>query len=215
MNNNFFSRFTPKEPKFFPMLSELADVIVEAASLVIEATQSKNNAEATEHFKKVKEQERKGDKIQNQIFRELNDTFITPFDREDIQSLASTMDDVTDYLNSCAKRIMLYNPKAIPQAASHLAEIVKQSAQVIQKATAELHVLRKDSSNLSQYCNKLSELEHEADDIYEHFLINLFEHEKDAIEIIKLKDILHELEKATDAAESVAKVIKTLIVKNS
>lgn len=215
MNNNFFSRFTPKEPKFFPMLNELADVVYEASLLVIEATKTKSNDEAVEHFKKVKEQERRGDRIQNQIFFELNETFITPFDREDIQNLASTMDDVTDYLNSCAKRIMLYNPKQIPQSATLLAETVKKSADVMRKATNELHLLKKEGSRISKYCNQLAELEHEADDVYEHFLIDLFENEKDAIEIIKLKEILHELEKATDAAESVGKAIKTIIVKNS
>lgn len=215
MNNNFFSRFTPKETKFYPLLSELADVIFQASELIIEATKVTSNAEAIEHFKRIKEQERRGDKIQNKIFDELNNTFITPFDREDINNLASTMDDVTDYINSCAKRIMLYNPKRIPESATQLAEIVKNSATILVKATSELDILKKSGNHIAEYCNQLADLEHNADDVYEHFLIDLFENEKDGIEIIKLKDILHELERATDAAENVGKVIKTIIVKYS
>ncbi|OJU54061.1 MAG: phosphate transport regulator [Bacteroidales bacterium 45-6] len=215
MKNNLFSKFTPKEPKFYPLLSELADVVYRASELIIEASKATSNAEATEHFKRVKEEERKGDRVQNKIFDELNNTFITPFDREDINNLASTMDDVTDYINSCAKRIMLYNPKRIPQSATKLAEIVRESAGVVVQAVGELDILKKNSSRIAEYCSQLAELEHKADDVYEHFLIDLFENEKDAVEIIKLKDILHELERATDAAENVGKVIKTIIVKYS
>ncbi|MBP1616804.1 MAG: putative phosphate transport regulator [Bacteroidetes bacterium] len=215
MKNNFFSKFTPKEPKFYPLLSELADVVYRASELIIEASKATSNAEATEHFKRVKEEERKGDRIQNKIFDELNNTFITPFDREDINNLASTMDDVTDYINSCAKRIMLYNPKHIPESATKLAEIVRESASVVVKAVGELDILKKNSSRIADYCSQLADLEHKADDVYEHFLIDLFENEKNAVEIIKLKDILHELERATDAAENVGKVIKTIIVKYS
>ncbi len=213
MKNNFFNKFTPKEPKFYPLLSELAAVVYDASVLIIEATKSKTNAEAIEHFKKIKEEERKGDRIQTKIFDELNKTFITPFDREDINNLASTMDDVTDYINSCAKRIMLYNPKTIPESATKLAETVKESASVVVEAVGELDTLKKDSVRIAEYCSQLAALEHKADDVYEHFLIDLFENEKDAIEIIKLKDILHELERATDAAENVGKIIKTIIVK--
>lgn len=215
MNNNFFSRFTPDETKFYPLLRELATVVFRASELMVDATKSKSNAESIEHFKKIKEQERAGDKIQNKIFDELNETFITPFDREDINNLASTLDDVTDYINSCAKRIMLYNPKQIPASAVKLAEIVRDTAEVLVKATGELDKLKKNGSQIAEYCGRLAEMEHRADDVYEHFLIDLFENEKDAIEIIKLKEILHELEKATDAAENVGKVLKTIIVKYS
>lgn len=213
MKNNFFDKFTPKENKFFPLLSQMAKVILSASEIIIECMQAKNHDEVVEYFKQVKEQERKGDKIQNKIFEELHNTFITPFDREDINNLSSTMDDVTDYINSCAKRTMLYNPKMMPESAKQLAMITKESALCLTKAITELNALKKNPARITEYCNQLATLEHQADDIYEHFLIDLFENEKDAIEVIKLKDILHELERATDAAESVGKIIKTIIVK--
>lgn len=215
MKNNFFDRFKPKENKFFPLMSAMAQVILTASDLIIECVQVTNHSEAVEYYKQIKEQERKADGIQAQIFEELNDTFITPFDREDINHLSATMDDVTDLINSCAKRIMLYSPKVMPEAATRLAMFVRESAGFLVQAIDELDVLRKSTVNIKDYCEQLGVIEKKADDVYEHFLIDLFENETDAIEVIKLKDILHELERATDAAEAVGKIIKTMIVKYS
>lgn len=213
MKNSFFDIFKPKEDKFFPLLKDMARVIEIAASFIIGAVQVKNTEEAKEYFKKIKEQEREGDRIQNEIFNQLNNTFITPFDREDINHLSSKMDDVTDYINSSAKRIMLYSPKEMPLSAKELAELVHESSLVLIDAIAELHDLKKNPARIREYCSKLNDIENKADDVYEHFLIDLFKNEKDPMEVIKLKDILHELEKATDAAETVGKIIKTMIVK--
>ena len=215
MKNNLFDRFKPKENKFFPLLSGMAEVIVTASDLIIECVQVTNHNEAVEYYKKIKDQERKADTIQNQMFEELNETFITPFDREDINHLSATMDDVIDLINSCAKRIMLYSPKVMPESAVRLAMFVRESSGFLIQAIGELDVLKKSTSRIKEYCEQLGVIEKKADDVYEHFLIDLFENEKDAIEVIKLKDILHELERATDAAEAVGKIIKTMIVKYS
>jgi predicted phosphate transport protein (TIGR00153 family) len=213
MNNSFFSKFTPKEPKFFPILKEMSDVLLVASDLMIDMIKNYNHEAAIEYYKKIKEQEQKGDAYSNKIFDELNTTFITPFDREDINQLANRLDDVTDYINSCAKRIVLYNPKSLPADASALADQIKEAAIYIGKAIDELDVLKKDSKKIKEYCAYLHDIEHKADDIYEHFIIDLFEKEKDGIELIKEKEIMYELEKATDVAEYVGKIIKTIIVK--
>lgn len=215
MKNSLFDRFVPKENKFFPLLSQMAEVILSASELITASVQAKDHNEAVENYKKVKEQERKGDQLQSKIFEELNNTFITPFDREDINALSNRMDDVVDHINSCAKRIMLYNPKSMPESARVLASLVKESAEWIMKAIDELDVLKKNPTHITEYCYKLHEIESRADDVYEHFLIDLFENESNAIEVIKLKDILHELEKATDTQEAVGKIIKTIIIKYS
>ncbi|MFT4224633.1 DUF47 domain-containing protein [Dysgonomonas sp.] len=215
MKNNLFDRFKPKEDKFFPLMSGMAQVIVVASDLIVECVQVTSHNQAVEYYKKIKEQEHKADDIQNRIFEELNETFITPFDREDINHLSATMDDVTDLINSCAKRIMLYSPKSMPEAAARLAMFVRESAGFLVLAIQELGVMKKSPVKIKEYCEQLGVIEKKADDVYEHFLIDLFENEKDAIEVIKLKDILHELERATDAAEAVGKIIKTMIVKYS
>ncbi|HLP05656.1 MAG TPA: DUF47 family protein [Paludibacter sp.] len=213
MNNSFLNKFTPKEPKFFPILKEMADIILVASDLIIECVQNADHESAIEYYKKIKEQEKKGDVLSAKIFDKLNSTFITPFDREDIHHLADRLDDVTDYINSCAKRIVLYNPKQMPKAAVDLARLIKEAAECICKAVDELDVMKKNSKKIKEYCKNLQIIENKADDIYENFIIDLFENEKDAIEVIKLKEIMSELEKATDGAEYVGKVIKTIIVK--
>jgi len=213
MNNSFFSKFTPKEPKFFPILKEMADVILVASDLMIECVQHNDHESAIEYYKKIKEQEKKGDVLSNRVFNELNTTFITPFDREDIHHLANRMDDVIDYINSCAKRIVLYNPKKLPESAVELAQLIREGAVCIGKTVDELDVLKKNSNKIKEYCTELHDIENRADDVYENFIIGLFETEKDGIELIKVKEIMYELEKATDAAETVGKIIKTIIVK--
>ena len=213
MSNSFFSRLVPKEPKFFPILSALSDVIVEMSEMMIEFIDNYDPDTAEEYYKKIKFLERKGDKLSNQIFDELNITFITPFDREDIHELSTTMDDVNDHINSAAKRIYLYRPKKMPKAARELALHIKDAALLIEKSVDELHVLKKRIKIITDYCNELHVLENNADDIYEHFLIDLFQNEKDGVELIKLKEIMYELENATDVAEDVGKIIKTIIVK--
>jgi len=213
MNNSFFSKFSPKETKFFPILKEMSEVLLVASDLMIECVQNSNHESAIEFYKKIKEQERKGDALSNRIFDELNTTFITPFDREDINHLSVRLDDVTDYINSCAKRIALYNPRNMPESALDLARLIREGAVCIGKAVEELDVLKKNSKKIKDYCVELHDIENRADDVYEHFIIELFEEEKDGIEIIKLKEIMYELEKATDAAEYVGKIIQTIIVK--
>jgi uncharacterized protein len=213
MNNSFFSKFTPKEPKFFPILKEMSDVMNTATDLMIEFITHYNHETAVDYYKKIKEQEKKGDELSNQIFDELNKTFITPFDREDINQLASKMDDVTDYVNSCAKRMVLYNPSQLPNSALEMANLLKEGTLCISKAVDELDVLKKDAKHIIEYCKELHDIENRADDVYEHFIIDLFERERNSIELIKLKEIMFELEKATDVAEYVGKIIKTIIVK--
>jgi len=213
MNNSFLNSLTPKEPKFFPILKEMAQVITEASDLMYECIKKGDHDWNQEYYKRIKEQEQRGDALSNKIFEELNATFITPFDREDIHHLANRLDDVTDRINSCAKRIVLYNPKKLPAGALELASLLKKCAVSIDKAVDELNVLKKSAKNIKHYCTELHDIEHDADDVYENFLIDLFEKEKDAIEVIKQKEIMSELEKATDIAEQVGKIIQTIIVK--
>jgi uncharacterized protein len=213
MNNTIFSKFTPKEPKFFPVLQEMAGVMLKASELMIECVKKGDHESATEYYFKIKEQERKGDELSNKIFHQLNTTFITPFDREDIHMLSNRLDDVTDYICSCAKKIMLYNPEELPGAAETMANFIREGALTIQQAIEELDVLKKDPKQISLLCRNLHDIENKADDVYDHFINDLFQSERRTIEIVKLKEIMSELEKATDTTESVGKIIMTIIVK--
>ena len=213
MNNALFSKFTPKESKFFPLLSELSDIIVQTTDLMIDNIRANNHGSFIEYAKTIKDKEHEADVLSNKIFDELNKTFITPFDREDIQHLANRMDDIPDRINSAAKRMAMYNPKSLPDSVLEMALLIHECALIIQQAVKELDTLKKSAKKVNQYCNELKTIENKADDIYEKFLIDLFENEENAIEIIKNKEIMMELEKATDTAESVGKIIKTILVK--
>lgn len=215
MNNSFFSNFTPKEPKFFPILKEMSDVMLAASEIMIEFIQNYNHETAADYYKRIKEQEKKGDALSNRVFDELDSTFITPFDREDINMLANRLDDVTDYINNCAKKMVLYNPTKLPASALEMANLIREDAVCIGKAIDELDVLKKDAKRIKLYCTELHDIENKADDVYEHFIIDLFEKETDSIELIKLKEIMGGLEKTTDAADYVGKIIKMIIVKNA
>lgn len=124
-----------------------------------------------------------------------------------------TMDDVIDGINSCAKRINIYNPRPISDSGKELSRLIQQEAVYIGKAMDELETFRQKPAALRGYCNKLHDIENQADDVYEHFITKLFEEEKDCIELIKIKEIMHELEKTTDVAEQVGKILKNLIIK--
>jgi len=213
MVNSFFSRFTPKETKFFPLFRQLSDVVMAASDLLVECTKTEDHAQHVEYYKKIKDQERLGDKLSHKIFDELNSTFITPFDREDIHMIGMHLDDVIDGINSSAKRIALYKPKVIPVEATDLATLIKECACILDKIMEELESLKTNSKQLKSYCKKLHDIENKADDVYENFVIRLFEDEKDSIELFKLKEILYEMEKTTDVAELVGKIIRTIIIK--
>jgi len=213
MNNSFFSKFGPKEPKFFDYLKQVSEILLATSDLLLEALDSKTGEARKDFFHKIKEKERQGDTMSHKIFEELSTSFITPFDREDIHLLANNLDDVIDRINSCAKRIAIYNPKKNNPYEKSLGEIVKKDAQCIDTAMAELSSLRNNASKLKMHCKTLHDLENEGDDVYETAIIHLFEDEQDSIELIKTKEILNELEKATDAAEQVGKILRTIIVK--
>lgn len=213
MNNSFFSRFAPKEPKFYPLFKQLSSILKQASEELLESIKYNSTKERSEYQKKIKSLEREGDVLTHRILDELGTTFITPFDREDIHVLTSSIDDVLDGINSCAKRIAIYNPRAISESGQKLCTIIAQGADLIDKSMSELETFRKNPTKLSEYCKELHDLENTGDDIYENFVKKLFEEEKDCIELIKIKEIMQELERTTDSAEHVGKVLKSLIVK--
>ena len=205
MNNSLLSRFAPKEPKFFSLLIQLAEVAIVASDLLIECLKNNSEEERIELYKKIKEQEHIGDNINRTIFLELSRSFLTPFDREDINHLSSTLDGVIDGINSSAKKIAIIE----------LGELIRKDALCIKRAMVDLQEIRKNSENLIDYYNELHDIENLADDVYESFITNLFKTESDSIELIKIKGIMNELENTTDMAEQVGKSIKTILIKYS
>ena len=162
----------------------------------------------------IKEVEKIGDDITHKIFEDLNHTFITPFDREDIHKLTSAMDDVLDLINSAAQQIKLYKLENIPTEFIQMSELILQATREIKNAVRDLRNLKK-ASNIKKACIRINEIENTADEVYNLGISDLFETETDAIKLIKIRDILASLELATDFAEDVSDVLKTIIVKQA
>ncbi len=211
--NSIFSQFTPQENKFYPILREMSDNILECSELLIELTKQADKEARKDVYKQIKALETKGDAIVAVLFNELNNTFITPFDREDINALGEGLDDVLDRMNSAAKRVVLYQPDNMPPQSTELAMLLKKGCELIQSVVNELDTMKKKPDSVKEICTQLHKVENQADDLYENFIIHIFEKEKNGIELIKLKEIMQEIERATDNADSVGKTIKAILVK--
>jgi len=211
--NRIFAILLPKEEKFFPEYKLMSSRMVVAADLFTELVSTTSRDRQVELYTKIKAIETECDEIIIKIFDQLNDAFVAPFDREDMHQLCDDLDDVMDYINASAKRLMLYQPKQMPNKAMHMAEIILEGTKAIDVACGELETLSKKPAIALEQCAKLHDLEHEGDDVYDNFVKELFETESDTKELIKIKEIMHNMEEATDCANHVGKTLKTIIVK--
>ncbi len=203
----------PHDEKFFVLFDKLARTIVDAAeTLRTLPSQGKSEREAT--VQKIQELENKADSITHEIYTELNSTFVTPFDREDIHLLASTLDDVLDYIDGSAKRFHMYKIKKNSADIQKLTEIIYQSTLEIQRGVILVADMQK-MDELQKILKKINQFENEADTIFDHAIVELFETETDAIELIKTKEVLVNLETTTDKCEDVANVLETLFIKHA
>lgn len=215
--NTLLSMFAPKDVKFFPMLEETASVLSQSSTYLQELFSCENAEHRNELCKLIKAEEVKGDKVTGSIIHELNNTFITPFDREDVHALADVMDDVIDTINRCAQKVLLYQPTSFPQHTVTLVDIIKKGSEEILSAANELSNIKKTDLRLRAHCKEIKRLEEEADVVYEEAIMSLFKGATNdsysAVELIKLKEIIQELEKAVNKINSTGKVITTILVK--
>ena len=211
--NNLLSIFAPKDVKFFPMLSEASEVLVHAAELLETLFTTQNEADRTELCKLIKADEVKGDKVTGRVFKALNNTFITPFDREDIYELTDEIDDSIDAINRAAHKVLLYTPQRLPECTAQLAGIIKLACLEVKAAMVELANIKKTDEQLRIHCKEIKKHEEEADRLYEQGIIALFKEEKDSVELIKLKEIIQELEKSANKINNIGKTVKSVLVK--
>ncbi len=211
--NSIFSFLLPKESKFFPLINKVAELNYLASVSLNKFIKTENKEKMEELYNEIKTFERKADDLLDKIYDELNVTFITPFDREDIHELCEKLDDTLDNINSASKRVLLFQPKALSESTLKLCEIIEECCHAILIALKELKTINKKPEVALAQCEKLHYLEREADEVYEQYVKHLFEVEKNSIELFKMKEIMQELERTTDVANSVGKVIKTIIVK--
>lgn len=204
----------PKDKKFFPLFEKATGNLVAISKTLYEVTNTSNPEKRKELIRQIEHMEHIGDNITHDIYNELSSTFITPFDREDIDTLTSAIDDIVDFIHGSAKRMELYKIETMTPAIIKLSELILSSVQELHVAVSELKNMR-DVTRIKEACVKINSIENHADDIFDNAIARLFEEEKDAVKVIKMKEILSALETATDKCEDVSNVINTIIIKTT
>jgi predicted phosphate transport protein (TIGR00153 family) len=203
-------RFTPRNNAFYAMFAVSGQNLVVGAGLLKELLGAEP-ADRKAIAEKMREAEHDGDEATHAIMRELNESFITPFDREDIYRLASSLDDVMDAMEAAVDLVVLYQIGELPPEVADQVDVLERAAELTAEAMPRLRSMK----DLSEFWIELNRLENQADQVYRRLLARLFNGEYDALTVMKLKEVVDQLEAAADAFEHVANTVETIAVKES
>lgn len=201
---------TPRDTVFFDLLADAGANLATGADLLCELVSAPPAARA-EVAQRLRDAEHRGDDITHTTMRRLNATFVTPFDREDIYSLASAVDDCIDHMEEAGTLVVLYRPGTLPRAVFEQIEILRAQARCTADALPRLRTMK----GLDVFWTEINRLENAADDVHRRFLGELFDNGTDPMEVLKVKEITDALEAAADAFETVANHVETIAVKES
>jgi uncharacterized protein Yka (UPF0111/DUF47 family) len=201
----------PQDKVFFDLFEQQAATVKEAAYQLVGLTEDFTNVKEKRHA--IELLEHKGDKHTHDIYQQLNRTFITPLDPEEISRLASTLDEVLDYVDGSAEKMFYYGIDSTDSHMIELAKLIHMSTVEIEGAVKGIRSI-KDPRYIEERCIEVNRLENLADDVLAHAVTDLFR-TTDAIQIIKLKDIYEHLETATDYCEDVANVLSDIAIRHS
>lgn len=203
--------FIPQEKKFYELFEESAHNAVKTAQSLKKLIDTWHNVEIM--IGEITELEHEGDRITHQIMKELNRTFVTPFDREDIASLAHSLDDVTDFIHAAADAMLIYRIDQPTERAKELAETIVQAAAEIERAVPQLRH-RAQLKQVLERCVEINRLENVADKVFRAAMAELFDDSKDFAHVIKWREIYEHMESATDRCEDVANVLEGVAIKH-
>jgi predicted phosphate transport protein (TIGR00153 family) len=201
----------PKDRKFFPLFKQATENLVKGSKALVDMVNAPVE-KRKELIKEIEQIEHTGDNITHMIFNELGRNFITPFDREDIHALTSAIDDILDLINGTAKRMEMYKVTEISEPMIMLSEIILKGSVELNVAVTNLEGMKR-IDEIKEACVRINSLENNADDVFNLAIGRLFDEEKDAVKLIKIKEILQALETATDKCEDAANVIESIIIK--
>jgi uncharacterized protein len=201
----------PHDKIFFDLFEKQAGVVKEAAWQLVALTEDFTNVKEKRHA--IENLEHKGDQITHDIYDQLNRSFITPIDPEEISHLASSLDEVLDYIDGATEKMYYYNIESTDSHMIELAKLIHMSSVEIESAVKGIRSI-KDPRYIEERCIEVNRLENLADDVLAHAVTDLFK-TTDAITIIKLKDIYEHLETATDNCEDVANVLSDIAIRHS
>ncbi|PYO68631.1 MAG: DUF47 domain-containing protein [Gemmatimonadetes bacterium] len=203
-------RLLPREEEFFALFVEVANRNKEAARHLRELFAAPPERR-TPYVEALKRLEHEADQVTHEIVNRLDRTFITPLDREDIHQLASDLDDVMDAMDGTARRSQIFRLGLAPQGVKQLTEVIERMVTVLGEGVGRL----KKGDDVMRYCIEAKQLEEEGDAIYHESLGQLFEKERDALEVIKWKEIYDTLEMTLDQGEDVANVLESITLKHA
>lgn len=209
---SFMKIFLPKDRVFYGLFEEVSTNLTQMSDIFRQAVNEHDVTARNTLLKTLEEWEHKNDDVTHKIFIELGRNFITPFDREDIHYLATSLDDIADFLWGASKRMMNYYIDDVDEITIEYADIIKKSITALNKAVYGLRDM-KDLRSLTEACVLINSLENEGDDLLDKGMMNLFSSNTDAVEIIKKKDLYQMLEIVTDKCEDAANVIESIIIK--
>jgi uncharacterized protein Yka (UPF0111/DUF47 family) len=210
--NAFIQLFTPKDRVFYSLFEEVADGVAKMGKLMKDVVGEPDFDKRAAIISQVEDQEHVNDDLTHRIFTELGRNFITPFDREDIHYLASSLDDICDYIYATCKKINFYKVNPNDTGIQKMADLIEQGAAQIRIAIRELRNMR-DMRKITDALVKVNSIENQADDIFDLSIDRLFEIEPDAKEVIKKREIYQVMEIVTDKCEDAANVIESIIIK--
>jgi len=199
----------PRDNTFFEMFTQMSENLIAGARTLVNLFTDYTDLDAK--VAEIRRIERTGDEMTHNVLTKLNQSFITPLDREDIHELTSSLDDVLDFMNAACARIIMYRITSAPPVALELARIILLQSQEIQRALSHL----RNRGDILTHCVEINRLENEADVVSRAAIGQLFDQEKDPITLIKTKELIEFLELATDKAEDVANVLETVVLKSS
>ncbi|MDD3458252.1 MAG: DUF47 family protein [Weeksellaceae bacterium] len=211
--NKFLQFLVPKDKKFFPLFHQMAKILVNMAQTLHEAVNVKSE-EREVFFEKLEKLDSKAESLNREINFELSKNFLTPFDREDIYALINKMIDVSDYIDSSAKRMKLYQMDKVKKPIRKITEANLEACQQIQKAIIALEGF-KDLKTVIKCCERIDKLENKVDNIYDKEIYEIFDQYEDVKEIIKYKEIFSALENTSDKCKLVSDVLESIAVKHS
>jgi len=211
--DKFLKIFVPKDHSFFPLFESDAENLVKAAEQLVKLMKTTNPEEWEIINKEIRELEHIGDNITNGTYMQLNKSFITPFDREDIHELTAHIDDVVDSINGISRRICLYKPKKLHPVYMDLSQLILEGAKQIESAIHGLKDAAENRQLIMNACEKVKAIEHDADEVYFAGVTDLFENEEDPKELLKKNKILEILERCVDEEEDVTDTLKAILIK--
>lgn len=212
--SDIFSFMVRKNSLFFDLFAEDTANLLVQAKVFHQMFQLTDQDQIINCVREIKDLEQKGDDITHQIFMELSENFITPFDREDIHALATSIDDIADNINGCASRIQLYNVREFSKTMELMSEVLLKQVVEIDAALKDMQNM-KNEKRVREAIVRINSLENHADDLFEESIARLFAEASDPLELIKVKDVLSSIETATDKCEDVSNVLESILVKNS